>query len=825
MRRLAPRLLCALSLATATPAFAIWDPSTAPYDLDTLGVPQFVDTLYIDLSRVSQLSKFRSNAGHNYTDSSQFGLAGYRGADNRVEDCRSMKHYFIAPDANTAIYAPVSGKVSGILGEGMGDQIAIVSDQYPAFEFILFHVGLDAPLTIGQHLEAGQRLGHHERGDTYSDIAVAVKTPRGNHLISYFETLTDNAFAAFQARGITSREQLIYSKEARDAAPFTCGGTVPFNANATLDYVSMTGGVASQTVSFNATPSLVRLTDGAVVLSAKASSGLPVAFQSRTPDVCTVTESSVSLAAPGICTVMAVQAGSADFRSAERQLNMTVIAGLNAGPVYGSQDAVMRSYVRFYNSGAAAGTVSVALYDADTGAAAGSWTSPLIPAGSQQQYYVGDLESGLAPDAAKPARYSLVINATFSGFFQHVVWRPTESILTNLTACDFGIGNEPLSVTSVRSSRISAGYSSTVIVRNAGSAPVAATLTLYDAFNGDRLGAFTTREVPTNGALALDAAALEAGARFVPGANIGHYVVKADATFTGFLQHIVTNHDAGGAIVDMTRQCALDGIARGRVTVSAATASARGLGLAYPSSSAGPQSVLRIFNTFPNTPGTVAVTLHDMATGVALGTWTSPSIPGGVAEFPISTLESALESGTVRPSVYTLTMVPTVFGFAQNLLVDTEAGTLTNVSACAGGFAGEFLTAPVHSSQVSGFDSTVVMNNTAAAAVRWNAPGAVLWNYMLFDGRGYTYIGGSPNYGANDVPLMDVPGHGAQALDIAAIETAIKRPPAESVRNYVFSAQAGYSGIGTMQAGFVQHLVTSRRSGMVDDLTYGCRLR
>ena len=50
------------------------------YDVDKNGVPQFMEADYIDLSRITQISKFRSAAGHDFSDS--------------FESCRSMKHYF-----------------------------------------------------------------------------------------------------------------------------------------------------------------------------------------------------------------------------------------------------------------------------------------------------------------------------------------------------------------------------------------------------------------------------------------------------------------------------------------------------------------------------------------------------------------------------------------------------------------------------------------------------------------------------------------------------------------------------------------------------------
>ena len=71
---------------------------------------------------------------------------------------------------------------------------------------------------------------------------------------------------------------------------------------------------ASQTISFGA---LSNQTYGTpVTVSATASSGLTVVFYSLTPRVCTVFETSVTLAAVGTCTIEATQSGSADYAAA-----------------------------------------------------------------------------------------------------------------------------------------------------------------------------------------------------------------------------------------------------------------------------------------------------------------------------------------------------------------------------------------------------------------------------------------------------------------------------------------------------------------------------
>ena len=210
----------------------------AYYDVDKLGVPKFVNRLHIDLSQITtdgnvkyrvirSISKFRSSAGHDSSDS--------------VETCRSMKHYFGNPDENTKIYSPISGTVTQTFPEGTtGDAVSIQSDIYPAFVFRLWHVVLKKPLTQGEKLSEGQLLGHHVGPQTGSDIGVLVAAPPGKYpvipnvpygrAVSFFDTLTDQGFAPFKAMGFTSPQEFIISQAERDAHPLTCAhgpGTYP----------------------------------------------------------------------------------------------------------------------------------------------------------------------------------------------------------------------------------------------------------------------------------------------------------------------------------------------------------------------------------------------------------------------------------------------------------------------------------------------------------------------------------------------------------------------------------------------------------------------
>ena len=198
-------------------------PSNPTWDVDTKGIPKFVNSIYIDLSQknpdgtplIYRISKFRSSVGHDYTAS--------------YESCRSMKHYFSSPNSETKLFAPVSGTVVW-RDVPIGADINIASDQYPAFVFTIMHPVLFKAYKVGDHLTEGELIGYHVGSWTSSDIIVNVNdgkfTPDparlNGHLISYFETLTDTAFKTFRDRGINAPSDLIITQEQRDAVPIPC---------------------------------------------------------------------------------------------------------------------------------------------------------------------------------------------------------------------------------------------------------------------------------------------------------------------------------------------------------------------------------------------------------------------------------------------------------------------------------------------------------------------------------------------------------------------------------------------------------------------------
>lgn len=183
-------------------------------------VPRFSERLPIDLDPLEELSLFRSSVGHDYSDDH--------------ESCRSMKHYLCAQGCETGrhnpswttlvVRSPVAGRVVRVDVEqsGYGAQVAIQPEGYETWEIRLFHITTD--ISVGDVVAPGDALGHHASDDTLSDVAVLEYEPTGFRLVSFFDTLTNDAFAALGPRGVAHRADVQIPAAARDAAPLVCAG-------------------------------------------------------------------------------------------------------------------------------------------------------------------------------------------------------------------------------------------------------------------------------------------------------------------------------------------------------------------------------------------------------------------------------------------------------------------------------------------------------------------------------------------------------------------------------------------------------------------------
>ena len=475
--------------------------------------------------------------------------------------------------------------------------------------------------------------------------------------------------------------------------------------------------------------------------------------------------------------------------------NPSTAAPLLAGAVFSTAEQSTQSFLRIYNTGSSAGTVTVTLRDYMSGQRLGQWTSQNVAAGAELQYPISTVESGLDPGVAKPSYYSIAIQTNLTGYFQHVLYRPADGTLTNLSTCASGITTDPMSVSGVHSSMLAGNFPSSIVINNTGAAPITPAFGIFDARDGTRLGTYTADTIAPGGQAVVTVGTVEAALGFTPTAGMFHYVVKADAAFTGFLQHLVNNVRAG-VTTDMTTVCALNGV------VSAAPQSTARSGVVFSTAQPDSQSFLRFYNTGTGA-GSVTVTLNDPANGQAIGAWTSPVLPpGSEQQFAIGDIEDGTGQAFTRPAHYALNVKSGITGYLQQVLWRATDGTLTNLSTCAAGVTSDRTRlSGIHSSLIgASYPSTVVVNNTGKAAA-----GVRLGIYDARDGskRG-TYV------------TATIPPNGQAFVSVAAIEAA-SGAPAPGMYHYVVKVEGVFTG-------FLQHLVTNTKAGVITDMTTACLL-
>ncbi|MBL8629981.1 MAG: VCBS repeat-containing protein [Rhodospirillaceae bacterium] len=466
--------------------------------------------------------------------------------------------------------------------------------------------------------------------------------------------------------------------------------------------------------------------------------------------------------------------------------------------IFSTAQQASRSYLRFYNTGKDSGTATLTLSNAATGQLVGTWRTPAIPAGAEVQYYIGDIESSIGATAPRPDYYAVSVQSNITGYFQHVLWKPTDGTLTNLSTCDSGVITDPTRLSAVHTSVVGdVGYPSSVVVNNTGFLSASAVLGLYDADSGVKLGAYTTTAIPAGGQAVLPISMIEAGANIAVSVNRYHYVVKAENAFAGFLQHLLTNAQSG-VITDMTTVCAINqAVPR---TANLLTRPSAILSTAQATS----QSYLRFYNT-GTAPGTATVTLSDYSTGRSLGQWISPPIPAGAAaQHYIGDIEGGTGQSFIKPSYYSIGVSSNISGYFQHVLWKPADGTLTNLSTCASGVTADATKLnAVHTSTVGdvGYPSSIVVNNTGAVAVSVTLG--------IYDATTGAKLG---TYTASAVPAG-----GRTVLAMSTIETGANIAPSTNRYHYVVKAESTFTG-------FLQHLLNNVKAGVITDLTTACAL-
>jgi len=206
-------------------------------------LPKFITHFVIDPQFLVAISKYRSGAGHGYSDQ-------YEWPDCSLKNYyQPLPQYLFGQNGQNMLpeYAPTNGTVSSITpdgplstGEPRGNQIAIVPDGYPQFTIVLFHVDSLPVLTAGMHVNSGDLVGYADLREAVAvDVAVSanwnatpmfvspgvlpspgqvLKAP-GWRLLSPFDVMSDDAFALYAPYGLTDRSMIVVPLAYRNLHP------------------------------------------------------------------------------------------------------------------------------------------------------------------------------------------------------------------------------------------------------------------------------------------------------------------------------------------------------------------------------------------------------------------------------------------------------------------------------------------------------------------------------------------------------------------------------------------------------------------------------
>jgi len=207
---------------------------TPHYDIESEGIPKFINTDFVELDKIECIKRFRSGFGSDNSDI--------------FEDCREMNNLFYAfneyrVEKELKIFSPINGTIMGIyqiesnvsgtwqgVEEDLFTIIWIQSHEYPAFTIRLGWLDIrDMGVKYGTRLSAGQHIGYgcmkyngKVTGAPVVEASISINTLNGVKKVSYFDVITDDVFQNYKNRGVPSRDDFIISKEERDAHPLNC---------------------------------------------------------------------------------------------------------------------------------------------------------------------------------------------------------------------------------------------------------------------------------------------------------------------------------------------------------------------------------------------------------------------------------------------------------------------------------------------------------------------------------------------------------------------------------------------------------------------------
>lgn len=229
------------------------------------------------------------------------------------------------------------------------------------------------------------------------------------------------------------------------------------------------------------------------------------------------------------------------------------------------------------------------------------------------------------------------------------------------------------------------------------------------------------------------------------------------------------------------------------------------LPLTLPSSTAFASSYFRFYN--PGLmAGTVSVTFQNGATGQALGTWTSPTLPPRSSrQFSMAEMEQA-----ARPPIdaagkdnYTATIATDFQGFVQSAVWNRIGQSLTNISGCSNGLADNVSNLiNVHTTNIPQYPSVVLVHNLAG-----KASDALIGVYDSYTGD---RLGG--------ILVPAIAPSAAATFGAADIERVLQYTPAPDHYHYNLVIENDFYG-------YAQHIVNNSGAGLVTNMSAKCLMR
>ncbi len=210
--------------------------------------------------------------------------------------------------------------------------------------------------------------------------------------------------------------------------------------------------------------------------------------------------------------------------------------------------------LRITNRGPRAGTATVTLATASTGAVLGTWTSGSIPVFGAVQYPIATIAAAVTP-ALTPAQLAapmnLSVSTTFAPATQLLTFHSTTGTVANVTACGANLF-EDIYLLGHMEGPNTAGMSSAVRIFNGSGRTLAAHLTIYDAGGGAQIGTWNSQDIPSGASITMSTAAILAAATPAIPATTAAVTILATPVRGLRLEHVVM---AGGALTDLTSAC------------------------------------------------------------------------------------------------------------------------------------------------------------------------------------------------------------------------------------------------------------------------------